>query len=95
MKGWAAVANGTRPAPFILFADRTAAGAAVPFSVATTGNPSPKGAPAGLRNCGFEIRIADPDLPAGRVEISAWALDPQRDEIAQLEPPRYIQIPSH
>ena len=95
MKGWAAVANGARPAPFILFADRTAAGAAVPFSVATTGNPSPKGAPAGLRNCGFEIRIADPDLPAGRVEISAWALDPQRDEIAQLEPPHYIQNPAH
>ncbi|HEX4667941.1 MAG TPA: hypothetical protein VH207_15220, partial [Chthoniobacterales bacterium] len=72
MKGWALLEE-RGAAPFVLFADRTRGTEAVPFSVAPTRNESPKGAPHGVRDCGFEIKIEAPKLPEGRVEISAWA----------------------
>ena len=84
MKGWALTERG-KPAPFVLFADRTNGAEAIPFSVAPTGNPSPKRAPRGVRNCGFEIKLDEPELPEGFVEISAWAINPELNQVAQLE----------
>lgn len=92
MKGWALGAR-ERAAPFVLFAARSNGTEATLFSVAPTGNPSPKHAPRGVRNCGFELKIDQPDLPEGPVEISAWAFDPQRKTVAQLELVHEVQLP--
>lgn len=89
MKGWAQIEKG-KPAPCVLFAARTNGTEAIPFSVVPTGNPSPK---RGARNCGFEIKIDEPKLPKGSVEISAWALNPARNEVVQLELVHDIHFP--
>ena len=46
----------------------------------------------GFRNCGFRVDL-EPDLPSGRLEISAWATDPGRNKAAQLAQPRLIDLP--
>ena len=92
MKGWAQTENGAH-APYVLFAARTNRTEAIPFSVAPTGIPSPKRAPRGARNCGFEIKIEEPKLPEGPVEISAWAVNPERNEVVQLELVHDIHFP--
>jgi hypothetical protein len=91
MKGWALIESG-KPAPFVLFAARTNGTEAIPFSVAPTGNTTPKLAQRGLRDCGFEIQIDKPELPEGLIEISAWAVNPERNEVAQLELLHGIQL---
>ncbi|MDQ3116864.1 MAG: hypothetical protein M3Q86_09695 [Verrucomicrobiota bacterium] len=82
MKG-RAVRDGKKPAPFVLFAYRAIGGSAIPFAVAPTGDSSPGLIRRGLRNCGFRLE-REHDLPRGQIEISAWAMDPPRNEFEQL-----------
>ena len=70
MKGWA-LREPRKPAPFVLFAYRAPDRPAVPFAVSSTGDSTPWLIRHGFRNCGFTVDL-EPDLPSGRLEISAW-----------------------
>ena len=91
MKGWAVRERG-KPAPLVLFAYRALDRPAVPFAVSSTGNSTPWLIRHGFRNCGFTVDL-EPDLPSGRLEISAWAMDPGQNKAAQLAQPRLIDLP--
>ena len=92
MKGWA-VRHGKKPAPFVLLAYRAGGQAAIPFAVAPTGDSSPGLIRRGRRNCGFKLEL-EPDLPRGQIEISAWAIDPQTNQVEQLAGSHLIEIAS-
>lgn len=91
MKGWA-MGEEKKPAPFVLFAYSAADRPALPFAVSSTGDSTPWLIRHGFRNCGFRVDLK-PDLPSGRVEISAWAVNPGHERIAQLAQPRLIDLP--
>ncbi|CAN5464443.1 hypothetical protein BH18VER2_BH18VER2_08010 [soil metagenome] len=86
-----AMREGKTPAPFVLFAYRTTGETAIPFAVAPTGESSPGLIRRGLRNCGFRLE-REPDLPPGRIEISAWAMNPERNQFEQLSAVHLMEI---
>ncbi len=90
MKGWAC-GEGKKPASFVLFAYRVQGQRSIPFAIAPTGETTPGLVRHGLRNCGFRLDL-EPDLPPGRVEISAWATNPGEKEAAQLALPHFVQL---
>ena len=91
LKGWA-MRDGKKPAPFVLLAYRAVGQAAIPFAVAPTGDSSPGLIRRGRRNCGFQIKLEKPDLPQGQIEISAWAINPLKNEAEPLAGSHLIEI---
>jgi hypothetical protein len=92
IKGWA-LREEKKPAPFVLLAYRARGQTAIPFAVAPTGDSTPGLIRRGLRSCGFRLDL-EPDLPPGRVEISAWATNPKENEAAQLAALHIIELPA-
>jgi len=81
-----------KPAPFVLFACRAPDRPAVPICGVFYGKRDAVAYPSRFRNCGFTVDL-EPDLPSGRLEISAWATDPGQNKAAQLMQPRLIDLP--
>ena len=90
MKGWA-VRERRKPAPFCSLADAAPDRWRFHTRGVFYGRLDAVAYPSRLSNCGFTVDL-EPDLPSGRLEISAWATDPEQNKAARRRWQRRVSL---